>query len=142
MILLNLVCAAVLTAGIMKMGQSGYHVETWGDILKGRSWTGTSEYEQQAAEAVYGAVAAAAQSSRLEQNGEYDPDRIIRIRDYLEDRTVYDMMPEEQKKEGICYRLGGPVSVEPERGECTAGRASGTVQPAFLREHTGICQCM
>lgn len=106
LILLNLVCAAVLTAGIMKMEQSGYHVETWGDILKGRSWTGTSEYEQQAAEAVYGAVAAAAQSSRLEQNGEYDPDRIIRIRDYLEDRTVYDMMPEEQKKEGICYRLG------------------------------------
>ena len=50
LILLNLVCAAVLTAGIMKMGQSGYHVETWGDILKGRSWTGTSEYEQQAAE--------------------------------------------------------------------------------------------
>ena len=52
------------------------------------------------------------------------------------------MMPEEQKKEGICYRLGGPVSVEPERGECTAGRASGTVQPAFygsIQEYANAC---
>lgn len=106
LILLNLASAVILTAGIMKMRQSGYPVETWGDILKGRSWTETSEYEQQAAEAVYGAVAVAAQSSRMEQNGEYDPGRIIRIRDYLEDRTVYDQIPDEQKKEGICYRLG------------------------------------
>ena len=106
LVLLNLAAAAVLTAGILRLGQSGYSLRVWGDILRGRSWTETSEYGQQAAEAVFDAVSAAALSSRLEQNGEYNPDRILRIRDYLENRTVYDLIPEEQKEEGICYRLG------------------------------------
>ena len=106
LVFLNLAAAAVLTAGAIKMGQRGYSLETWGEILKGRSWVETSEYEQKAAGAVFDAMSAAAQSSRMERNGEYDPDRIIRIRDYLDGKTVYDLIPEDQKKEGICYRFG------------------------------------
>ncbi len=49
---------------------------------------------------------AAARSSRLEKDGAYDPDRIIRIQDYVEDGTIYDDMPESEKGNGLCYRLG------------------------------------
>lgn len=105
-LLLNLAAAAVLAFGIVRYREEGYTRELWRDIFRGRSWEETAEYGQQASEAVYRALEAAARASRMEKGGAYDPDRIIRVRDYLESKTVYENVPESQKKDGICYRLG------------------------------------
>ena len=143
LVLLNLAAAAVLTAGILRLGQSGYSLRVWGDILRGRSWTETSEYGQQAAEAVFDAVSAAALSSRLEQNGEYNPDRILRIRDYLENRTVYDLIPEEQKEEGICYRLGDLYQWSLKGAKVREGVLSEPYRPLFygsIQEYVNKCE--
>lgn len=106
LVLVNLAAAAVLAVGVNMGIKSGYSREMWEDILQGRSWLESARYEQQAADAVFDALEVAARSSRLERGGTYDPERIIRIRDYLDSRTVYDTIPEAQKKDGICYKLG------------------------------------
>lgn len=105
-LLLNLAAAAVLALSIARYREEGYTRELWKDIFRGKSWEETAEYGQQASEAVYRALEAAARASRMEKGGVYDPDRIIRVRDYLESKAVYENVPESQKKDGICYRLG------------------------------------
>ena len=66
----------------------------------------TAEFQEQAASSVYDALEAAVRDSRMEKDGQYDPQRIIRLRDYLDNGTIYDEMPEKEKGNGICYRLG------------------------------------
>lgn len=34
----------------------------------------------------------------MEKDGQYDPQRIIRLRDYLDNGTIYDEMPEKEKE--------------------------------------------
>ena len=104
--LLNLIAVAALVAGLTLGARSGYTQEMWGDILRGKSWLESAQYGQMAADSVYRALEVAARSSRLEQGGEYTPERVIRLRDYLNSRVVYDTIPENQKSDGICYRLG------------------------------------
>jgi len=106
LVLADLAAAAVLAVGVNMGMKSGYSSEMWEDILRGRSWLESAQYEQLAADAVFDALEVAARNSRLERGGAYDPERIIRIRDYLDSRIVYDMVQEEQKKDGICYKLG------------------------------------
>ncbi len=106
LVFLNLAAATVLAFGVAKNNQEGYTQEMWKDILKGNSWQDSAEYQRQASDAVYHALEVMARSSRLERGGIFDPERIIRVRDYLESKTVYDVIPENQKGDGICYRLG------------------------------------
>ena len=96
--LADLAATAVLAVGVNMGMKSGYSSEMWEDILRGRSWLESAQYEQLAADAVFDALEVAARNSRLERGGAYDPERIIRIRDYLDSRIVYDMVQEEQKK--------------------------------------------
>ncbi|MBS6397882.1 MAG: HAMP domain-containing histidine kinase [Clostridiales bacterium] len=105
-VILNLLAAAALTIGLASGARSGYGREVWEDVLRGREYLETGQYASQASEAVYNALSVAAKSSRLEKGGAYDPDKIIRVRDYLDSRTVYETMPESEKSNGICYRLG------------------------------------
>ena len=101
----NLAAAAVLAAELMLCAQSGYSQETWKDVIQGRTYLESEQYAQQASDAIYGAVQAAARSSRMEKDGSYDSNRIIRIPDYLRDRTVYDTTPPKGEDGGICYRM-------------------------------------
>ena len=101
----NLAAAAVLAAELMLCAQSGYSQETWKDVIQGRTDLESEQYAQQASDAIYGAVQAAARSSRMEKDGSYDSNRIIRIPDYLRDRTVYDTTPPKGEDGGICYRM-------------------------------------
>lgn len=105
-VLLNLVAAISLAIGLASGYQSGYDRDTWEDVFRGRTYIESEQFQHQASEAVYDALSVAAKSSRMEKNGEYDPERIIRIRDYLDSRTVYDSISESEKKDGLCYRLG------------------------------------
>lgn len=105
-ITVNLLAAAVLAAGFVAGMNVGYGSQVWKEVLEGKTYIETEEYQQKASESVYDALAAASGSSRMENEGEYDPNRIIRVRDYLENGIVYDTMPESEKKNGICYRLG------------------------------------
>ena len=77
-----------------------------GGCTGGKTYLQSREYQQTAAQSMQGVLEAAARSSRLEKDGAYDPDRIIRIQDYVEDGTIYDDMPESEKGNGLCYRLG------------------------------------
>lgn len=105
-ILINLLAAAVLAACLAACINAGYEEDVWKDVLEKKPYIETEEYQQAASKAVYDALAVMARSTRMEQNGVYDPDRIIRVNDYLESGTVYDTVPESEKKNGICYRMG------------------------------------
>lgn len=101
-IFINLAAAVVLAAGLKTGMETGY----WKEVLERKDYIETTEFQQEASDAVYDALAVAARSTRMEKDGAYDPDRIIRVRDYLESGMVYDTMPESEKENGICYRLG------------------------------------
>ena len=102
----NAAAAAVLAVGFVAGMRAGYGSETWKEILEGKNYVETAEFQEQAASSVYDALEAAVRDSRMEKDGQYDPQRIIRIRDYLDNGTIYDEMPEKEKGNGICYRLG------------------------------------
>lgn len=102
----NAAAAAVLAVGFVAGMRAGYGSETWKEILGGKNYVETVEFQEQAASSVYDALEAAVRDSRMEKDGQYDPQRIIRLRDYLDNGTIYDEMPEKEKGNGICYRLG------------------------------------
>lgn len=105
-VFLNLLAAVSLTFGLVMVSRGGYSQDVWMDVLRGKTYLESSRFQEQASEAVYNALQVIARSTRMEEDGEYDPNKIIRIRDYLDTREVYDSIPEGGKKEGICYRLG------------------------------------
>ena len=102
----NAAAVAVLAVGFVAGMRAGYGSETWKEILGGKNYVETAEFQEQAASSVYDALEAAVRDSRMEKDGQYDPQRIIRLRDYLDNGTIYDEMPEKEKGNGICYRLG------------------------------------
>ena len=102
----NAAAAAVLAVGFVAGMRAGYGSETWKEILGGKNYVETAEFQEQAASSVYDALEAAVRDSRMEKDSQYDPQRIIRLRDYLDNGTIYDEMPEKEKGNGICYRLG------------------------------------
>lgn len=102
----NAAAAAVLAVGFVAGMRGGYGSETWKEILGGKNYVETAEFQEQAASSVYDALEAAVRDSRMEKDGQYDPQRIILLRDYLDNGTIYDEMPEKEKGNGICYRLG------------------------------------
>ena len=102
----NAAAAAVLAVGFVAGMRAGYGSETWKEILGGKNYVETAEFQEQAASSVYDALEAAVRDSRMEKDGQYDPQRIIRLRDYLDNGTIYEEMPEKEKGNGICYRLG------------------------------------
>ncbi len=102
----NAAAAAVLVVGFVAGMRAGYGSETWKEILGGKNYVETAEFQEQAASSVYDALEAAVRDSRMEKDGQYDPQRIIRLRDYLDNGAIYDEMPEKEKGNGICYRLG------------------------------------
>ena len=103
---INLALLAVLLAGIYIGDGYQYAPQTWRDVLDGKAYLETTDFQSLASDAVYDSIGAASRISRMESGGTYDPDRVIRIRDYLDSRTVYDSVPEAEKEDGICYRLG------------------------------------
>mgnify|MGYP003287830209 FL=1 len=102
----NAAAAAVLAVGFVAGMRAGYGSETWKEILGGKNYVETVEFQEQAASSVYDALEAAVRDSRMEKDGQYDPQRIIRLRDYLDNGTIYDEMQEKEKGNGICYWLG------------------------------------
>lgn len=102
----NLVMLAVLAIGAIIGNGYQYTQETWRDALNGKTYVETAAFQDLASDAVYNSIGVMARTSRMERAGEFDPDRIIRIRDYLNSGAVYDEIPEEEKEDGICYRLG------------------------------------
>ena len=103
---INLVMLAVLAVGAIIGNGYQYTQETWRDALNGKTYVETAVFQDLASDAVYNSIGVLARTSRMERAGEFDPDRIIRIRDYLDSRTVYDEVSGEEKEDGICYRLG------------------------------------
>ncbi|MDO4261138.1 MAG: HAMP domain-containing sensor histidine kinase [Eubacteriales bacterium] len=105
-VIVLLSAAGILLSGAVRVKQAGYSMNTWENVLEGKDYLESDEYRQAVSETIYEVMGVAARSSRMESGGQYDPDRIIRVRDYLESGKVYDSMPESEKTNGICYRLG------------------------------------
>lgn len=106
LLVINLAAVLVLTAGLIQASRGAYGRDILEAVIKGKSYLQTEQFQEQSSEAVYSALQMMAESSRMEKDGLYDPDRIIRVRDYLDSRMVYDIIPESEKKDGICYRMG------------------------------------
>lgn len=104
-VLLNLAAIVILALGLVMLSRGGYSQDVWIDVIRGKSYLQSSGFQERASESVYDALQVVARSTRLERDGAYDPYKIIRVRDYLESRTVYDSIPESEKRDGICYRL-------------------------------------
>ena len=66
LVLANMAAALSLAAGVAMGIRSGYSRERWEDILKGKSWLQSTQYEQMAADAVFDVLEAAAKTSRME----------------------------------------------------------------------------
>ena len=107
----NAAAAAVLAVGFVAGMRAGYGSETWKEILGGKNYVETAEFQEQAASSVYDALEAAVRDSRMEKDGQYDPQRIIRLRDYLDNGAIYDEMPEKEKGN---QRAGG----QGDAGDC------------------------
>ncbi len=103
---LNLAAIFVLASGFAVGAQSGYDQKIWEDVVKGNTYLESGQFQQQTSESIYHALEVIAKSSRVETNGVYDPDKIIRVQDYLESKNIYDSVKESEKTNGICYRLG------------------------------------
>lgn len=141
-ICVNVIAAAVLAVGFVAGMRAGYGGETWKDILEGKSYVETSEFQEQAASSVYDALTAAARDSRMEKDGVYDPNRIIRIRDYVENGTIYDEMPESEKANGICYRLGDLYQWSLKGTSYTDDVLNESYKPLFygsIQEYCNLC---
>jgi len=105
-ITVNLLAAASLAIGYFIGTNWGYNWEAGKDMLDKKPYLESEQFQEQASQALYNTLQVAARQSRMELKGEYDPERVIRVRDYLDSRTVYDSVPNNEKKQGICYRLG------------------------------------
>ena len=141
-ICVNVIAAAVLAVGFVAGMRAGYGSETWKAILEGKSYVETSEFQEQAASSVYDALTAVARDSRMEKNGVYDPNRIIRIRDYVENGTIYDEMPESEKANGICYRLGDLYQWSLKGTSYTDDVLNESYKPLFygsIQEYCNLC---
>lgn len=141
-ICVNVIAAAVLAVGFVAGMRAGYGGETWKDILEGKAYVETSEFQEQAASAVYDALTAAARDSRMEKDGVYDPNRIIRIRDYVENDIIYDEMPESEKTKGICYRLGDLYQWSLKGTSYTDDVLNESYKPLFygsIQEYCNLC---
>ena len=141
-ICVNVIAAAVLAVGFVAGMRAGYGGETWKDILEGKAYVETSEFQEQAASAVYDALTAAARDSRMEKDGVYDPNRIIRIRDYVENGIIYDEMPESEKTKGICYRLGDLYQWSLKGTSYTDDVLNESYKPLFygsIQEYCNLC---
>lgn len=57
-ICVNVIAAAVLAVGFVAGMRAGYGGETWKDILEGKAYVETSEFQEQAASSVYDALTA------------------------------------------------------------------------------------
>ena len=141
-ICVNVIAVAVLAVGFVAGMRAGYGSETWKDILEGKSYVETSEFQEQAASSVYDALTAVARDSRMEKDGVYDPNRIIRIRDYVENGTIYDEMPESEKANGICYRLGDLYQWSLKGTSYTDDVLNESYKPLFygsIQEYCNLC---
>lgn len=138
----NAAAAAVLAVGFVAGMRAGYGSETWKEILGGKNYVETAEFQEQAASSVYDALEAAVRDSRMEKDGQYDPQRIIRLRDYLDNGTIYDEMSEKEKGNGICYRLGDLYQWSLKGTSYSDDVLNESYKPAFLWKHSGVLQRM
>lgn len=106
LLVVNLAAVLVLAAGLAAGAKGEYSQETWEDAIRGSSYLESGQFQHQASDSVYNVLEIIARSTRMETAGEYNPNKIIRIQDYLESRTVYDSLSANEKKSGLCYRLG------------------------------------
>lgn len=130
----------ILASGYFTVKNAGYTMETMEDVLEGKTYLQSREYQQTAAQSMQGVLEAAARSSRLEKDGAYDPDRIIRIQDYVEDGTIYDDMPESEKGNGLCYRLGDLYQWSLKGAIVSNKVLNEAYKPVVLWKYPGICK--
>lgn len=128
---LNLLAAVSLVVGFFLGTDKIENWDTAKDILSRTPYLESEQFQEEASQKIYEMIQVAARASRMEKNGKYNPNRIIRVRDYLENKTVYDDTLKNEKTQGICYKLGDLYQWSLKGTTITDGVLAETYKPLY-----------
>lgn len=129
--ILNLLAVVSLIVGFFLGTDKIEDWDTAKNILTRTPYLQSEQFQEEASQKIYEAIQIAARASRMEKNGAYNPNRIIRIRDYLENKTVYDDSLKNEKTQGICYKLGDLYQWSLKGTTITDGVLTETYKPLY-----------
>lgn len=101
-VILNEIFALLLAVVLIMTANYGLNSGSWDDLLTHQRYEESEYFATQSYNQVTRAIRAAARATRFEEDGVYDPNRFVNIREYAEHGSIdgnYD-------GEGLYYRLG------------------------------------
>ena len=101
-IILNEIFALLIIAVLIMTGDYGVNRGSWDDLLTHHVYEQSEYFRTQSVNQATRAIRAASRSTRFEENGIYDPDRFVNIKDYAEKGIITG----EKDSEGLYYHLG------------------------------------
>lgn len=101
-IILNEIFALLIIAVLIMTGDYGVNSGSWDDLLTHHVYEQSEYFRTQSVNQATRAIRAASRSTRFEENGIYDPDRFVNIKDYAEKGIITG----EKDSEGLYYHLG------------------------------------
>lgn len=101
-IILNEIFALLIIAVLIMTGDYGVNSGSWDDLLTHHVYEQSEYFRTQSVNQATRAIRAASRSTRFEENGIYDPDRYVNIKDYAEKGIITG----EKDSEGLYYHLG------------------------------------
>lgn len=101
-IILNEIFALLIIVVLIMTGDYGVNSGSWDDLLTHHVYEQSEYFRTQSVNQATRAIRAASRSTRFEENGIYDPNRFVNIRDYAEKGIITG----EYDSEGLYYHLG------------------------------------
>ena len=101
-IISNEIFALLLIVVLIMTSTYGLNSGSWDDLLKHRNYEQSEYFQTQSVNQTTRAIRAAARATRFEENGTYDPQRLVNISEYAEKGIITG----ESDSEGLYYRLG------------------------------------
>lgn len=102
LVILNQIFALVLITVLIMTSSYGFNNGSWDDLLSHRSYEQSEYFQTQSLNQATRAIRAATRATRFEENGVYDPQRLVNISSYAEKGIITG----EQEAEGLYYHLG------------------------------------
>lgn len=102
-IILNEIFALLVIVVVILTGDYGVNSGSWDDLLTHHAYEQSEYFRTQSVNQAMRAIRAASRSTRFEENGIYDPNRLVNIKDYAEHGTITG---EKDTGDGLYYHLG------------------------------------
>lgn len=100
--ILNEIFALMLITVILLTSNYGVNRGSWDDLLKHRTYEASDYFGTQSVNQATRAIRAATRATRFENQGIYDQDRLVNIREYAQ----HNVITGKKETEGLYYRLG------------------------------------